>query len=114
MIDEELHNLTETQEEGYCVIPPVSLDGVREGDGFCAIRTLSMDTCWEITMFLLDEGYYPEEGFWYGFFSSLRDKGGSTTVYRASDSLHEQLMRPYLDYWSQQTGGTYSLTMADA
>lgn len=114
VMDAEIHSLSNAQSAGHFVIPPPSLDGVREGDGFYAIMTADMKLCWEITMALLDEGYYPEEGFWYGFFSSLRDNGGSTMAYLASDSLHEQLMEPYLDYWSQQTGGTYSLTMADA
>ncbi len=110
-LDAEIHDLASAQNEGYCLIPPISLDGLEEGDSFSAIMTADMDLCWEITMFLLDEGYYPEEGFWYGFFSSLRDNGGSTIAYLASDSLHEKLMRPYLDYWSQQTGGTYTLTL---
>lgn len=110
-LDAEIRDLASAQNEGYCLIPPISLDGLEEGDSFSAIMTADMDLCWEITMFLLDEGYYPEEGFWYGFFSSLRDNGGSTIAYLASNSLHEKLMRPYLDYWSQQTGGTYTLTL---
>lgn len=113
VIEEELHNLAGAQEEGYCVIPPASLDGIMEGDGFRAIMTRDMGTCLDITILLLGADYYPAEGFWYGFFSSLLDSDRSTLVYRASDSLHEKLMRPYLDYWSQQTGGTYSLTMAE-
>lgn len=110
-LDAEIHDLASAQNEGYCLIPPISLDGLEEGDSFSAIMTADMDLCWESTMFLLDEGYYPEEGFWYGFFSFLRDNGGSSIAYQASDSLHEKLMRPYLDYWSQQTGGTYTLTL---
>lgn len=111
VLDAEIHDLASVQNEGYCLIPPISLDGLEEGDSFSAIMTADMNLCWEITMFLLDEGYYPEEGFWYGFFFSLRDNEGSSIAYQASDSLHEKLMRPYLDYWSQQTDGTYTLTL---
>lgn len=113
VIEEELRNLSGTQEEGYCVIPPASLDGIMEDDGFRAIMTRDMGTCLDITILLLGTDYYPAEGFWYGFFSSLLDSDRSTLVYQASDSLHEKLMRPYLDYWSQRTGGTYSLALQD-
>ena len=111
VIEEKLRNLSRAQEEGYCVIPPASLDGIMEGDGFRAIMTRDMGTCLNITILLLCTDYYPAEGFWYGFFSSLLDSDRSALVYQASDSLHEKLMRPYLDYWSQQTGGTYTLTL---
>ena len=111
VIEEKLRNLSRAQEEGYCVIPPASLDGIMEGDGFRAIMTRDMGTCLNITILLLGTDYYPAEGFWYGFFSSLLDSDRSALVYQASDSLHEKLMRPYLDYWSQQTDGTYTLTL---
>ena len=74
-----------------------------------------MGICWDITMSMLDMDCYPEGGRGYGgLLRMLRDSEVGPLQCVAVDALNYQLMEPYLDYWSQQTGGTYSLTMADA
>lgn len=113
VVGAEILDLPQVQEEGYCMIPPISLDEVPEQGGPHYVLTLDMDTCWDLIVCLLESGYYPEEGFWYGFFSSVQDMEEENTSYLAQDSLHAQLMEPYLDYWSAKSGVEYNLVVQE-
>lgn len=113
VVGAEILDLPQAQEEGYCMIPPISLDEVPEQGGPHYVLTLDMDTCWDLIVCLLESGYYPEEGFWYGFFSSVQDMEEENTSYLAQDSLHAQLMEPYLDYWSARTSVAYNLVVQE-
>ena len=111
VVGAEVHDPAAPQEAGYYVVAPPAAWQMEDW-GFYTILTADPGRYWEITMILLDEGYYDSDDTWYAFLTDLRDNMENSLynpVYEAPDEPSAELMEPYLDYWSQESGGEYTL-----
>lgn len=111
VVGAEVHDPAAPPEAGYYVVAPPAAWQMEDW-GFYTILTADPGRYWEITMILLDEGYYDNDDTWYAFLTNLRDNMENSLyhpVYKAPDEPSAELMEPYLDYWSQESGGEYTL-----
>lgn len=111
VVGAEVHDPAAPPEAGYYVVAPPAAWQMEDW-GFYTILTADPGRYWEITMILLDEGYYDNDDTWYAFLTNLRDNMENSLyhpVYEAPDEPSAELMEPYLDYWSQESGGEYTL-----
>lgn len=117
VVGAEVHDAAAAQAEGYYVVAPPAAWQMEDW-GYYAILTADPDRYWEITMLLLDEGWYNEsdDAAWIEFLESLRDSmdaGGDEFTCNAPDEPTADVMRPYLEYWHDETGGDYTLYYYD-
>ena len=115
VVGAEVHDPAGPQEEGYYVVAPPAAWQMEDW-GFYTILTADPGVYWKITMILLDEGYYDSDDIWYAFLIDLRDNMENSLynpVYEAPDEPTAELMEPYLDYWSQESGSEYTLYRLD-
>ena len=75
--------------------------------------TADMDLCWEITMLLLDEGYYNEEDSMYSFLTFLRDTQNKKLPSKVSGdyigTIQDKLKLQYLEYWGLKSGNYWEM-----
>ena len=78
-----------------------------------SLVTADMDLCWEITILLMDEGYYNEEDSMYSFLTFLRDTQDKKLLEKVSINytgiIQDKLRMQYLEYWGQKTGNHWEM-----
>ncbi len=78
-----------------------------------SLVTADMDLCWEITILLMDEGYYNDEDSMYSFLTFLRDTQDKKLLEKVSINytgiIQDKLRMQYLEYWGQKTGNHWEM-----
>lgn len=88
-----------------------------EDGRFLSVCCNSMDTAWEVSMCLLENGYYEQYEPWGVFLTKMQEGEDHLFCYVTDDKQYQllpselqyQLLLPYLVYWNEQTGGEWDL-----
>ena len=82
-----------------------------------SLITGDMERCWEITMLLMDEGYYDESDSMYSLLTFLREtqdkKLSSKVSIDYTGTAHDKLNLQYLQYWGEKSGNLWEAVGVD-